>query len=272
MQSQAKNVRMRDIGNNTPKRPTPNYKSTCPSAMPIVSIDNRRLYRQISDQICRLSDSGEYKPGERLPAERILAEQLNVSRPTVREALIALEVEGRVEIRGGAGVFVLPERANRNESSVPNTSGRPSPGPFEVIFARDLIEPDVAALAARNASNEQLNALSRIMGDMVGCSATDPKRIEYDRNFHYALAEASGNTALLLAIEALWAPREEAMYIRLEDHFHSEQVWQRAILEHREILEAVKRQDAKAARAAMHRHLKNVKLRFGSRWQEEKAS
>ena len=237
--------------------------------MPIESIDNRRLNRQIADQIIRLIETGEYKPGERLPAERVLAERLTVSRPTVREALIALEVEGRVEIRGGSGVFVLnrPETPAAATTQVPN--GVPTPGPFEVLFARDLIEPDIAALAARNASPEHLTALSEALGDMVCCSAGDLKRIDYDREFHFALAEASGNSALLLAIQALWTPRVQPVYRCLEEHFHSEQVWQRAIIEHREILEAVKQGDAKAARAAMHRHMKNVRTRFSSNWRED---
>jgi len=236
--------------------------------MPIESVDNRRLYRQIADQISRLIESGEYQPGERLPAERLLASQLSVSRPTVREALIALEVEGRVEIRGGAGVFVLEQIPESSPTNVAGVSGMPTPGPFEVLFARDLIEPEVAALAAKKASNEQLVSMAHALGDMVCCSVTDPKRLEYDRRFHFALAEASGNNALLLAIQALWTPREHPLYLRLEDHFHTEQVWQRSIIEHREILEAVKREDAKAARAAMHRHLKNARLRFESNWQE----
>ena len=237
--------------------------------MPIESIDNRRLYRQIADQIIRLIETGEYKPGERLPAERVLAERLAVSRPTVREALIALEVEGRVEIRGGSGVFVLnrPETPAAAVTQAPN--GVPTPGPFEVLFARDLIEPDIAALAARNATPEHLTALSEALGDMVCCSAGDLKRIDYDREFHFALAEASGNSALLLAIQALWTPRVQPVYRCLEEHFHSEQVWQRAIIEHREILEAVKQGDAKAARAAMHRHMKNVRTRFSSNWRED---
>ena len=75
--------------------------------MPIETIETRRLYRQIADQISRLIEAGEYTPGMRLPAERMLASQLKVSRPSVREALIALEVEGWVDIRGGTGVFVL---------------------------------------------------------------------------------------------------------------------------------------------------------------------
>jgi len=232
--------------------------------MPIESIDNRRLYRQIADQISRLIESGEYQPGERLPAERVLAEQLNVSRPTVREALIALEMEGRVDIRGGAGVFVLEPGVGSERTAAANEG--PAPGPFEVLFARDLLEPDVAALAAKSATAEHLSAMSQALADMVCCSASNPQRLDYDRRFHFALAEASGNGALVLAIHALWAPREQPVYLRLEDHFHSEPVWQRAIIEHREILEAVKRADAKGARAAMHRHLKNARMRFVSHW------
>lgn len=198
--------------------------------MPIESIDNRRLYRQIADQISRLIDSGEYPPGSRLPAERILAEKLSVSRPTVREALIALEVEGRVEIRGGAGVFVLERDEAPASLATPApvpafSSQMPLPGPFDVLFARDLIEPDVAALAAKNATTEQISELSRALGDMVCCSADDPQHVIHDRRFHFALAEASGNSALLLAVQALWAPREQALYMRLEKHFHTETVW-----------------------------------------------
>jgi len=236
--------------------------------MPFESIDNRRLYRQIADQIIRLLDAGEYKPGERLPAERILAERLSVSRPTVREALIALEVEGWVEIRGGSGVFVLNRPEIPLAASTPASDSTPTPGPFEVLFARDLIEPDIAALAAKNATPDHLAALAQALGDMVCCSAGDIKRLEYDREFHFALAEASGNSALLLALQALWTTRVQPVYLCLEDHFHSEQVWQRAIIEHREILEAIKQGDAKAARAAMHRHMKNVRMRFSSNWRE----
>ncbi len=234
--------------------------------MPIESIENRRLYRQIADQIIRLLEAGEYKPGKRLPAERVLAEHLSVSRPTVREALIALEVEGWVEIRGGSGVFVV-ERTNEARKDTGAASGAPIPGPFEVLFARDLIEPDVAALAARNATKEQLADMAQALSDMVCCSTSDHKHVEYDRQFHYSLAEASGNLALVLTVQTLWQSREHPVYLCLEDHFHSEQTWQKAILEHREILEAVKNGDTKAARSAMHRHLRNARTRFVAKWQ-----
>src|SRR5712671_6895877 len=80
--------------------------------MPIQTIEPRRLYRQIADQLRSLIEHGEYKVGTRLPPERDLATQLGVSRPSVREALIALEVEGLVEVRMGSGVYVRPHDAH----------------------------------------------------------------------------------------------------------------------------------------------------------------
>lgn len=241
--------------------------------MPIESVESRRLYRQIADQINRLIDSGEYPAGSRLPSERLLATQLSVSRPTLREALIALEVEGRVEIRGGAGVFVLERQDAPSFEAQPlafsmKVSTLPPPGPFEVLFARDLVEPEVAALAARHATPELIAGLARTLGEMVCCSADDPKHLEYDHQFHFSLAEATGNGALVCTMQALWGMRLAPLYMRMEDHFHTEAIWQRLIIEHREILEAVKRGDARAARNAMHRHLKNARARFVSTWQE----
>ena len=240
--------------------------------MPIEIIETRRLYRQIADQIASLIAAGEYTPGMRLPAERMLAEQLKVSRPSVREALIALEVEGWVDIRGGTGVFVRERHPTQQpEETQPATAEKEalSPvGPIELLDARDLVEPEVAALAARNATEEMIAALSRILGDMVCCSSTDPKHMDYDHQFHFALAEATGNGALVQIMETLWAMRLAPLYVQLQNHFHNEAIWQQAILEHREIYDAVRSRDTKAARAAMHRHVHNARKRYVSNWQE----
>jgi len=240
--------------------------------MPIEIIETRRLYRQIADQIANLITAGEYTPGMRLPAERMLAEQLKVSRPSVREALIALEVEGWVDIRGGTGIFVseTPPIAALHASSpgVAPSKDFPAVGPIELLDARDMVEPEVAALAARHASDETIVAFSRIMGDMVCCSSTDPRHMEYDHQFHSALAAATGNAALVQVMETLWAMRLAPLYVQLQNHFHNESIWQQAILEHREIFEAVKSRDPKSARTAMHRHIQNARKRYVSNWQE----
>src|SRR3954469_14727523 len=124
--------------------------------MPLQAVENRRLYRQIADQIAALIDGGEYDVGQRLPPERDLAKQLGVSRPSVREALIALEVAGLVEVRIGSGIYVLgpggkPE-SEPNAGAPVSTEVHALAGPFELMRARYTIESECAALAAKSAS------------------------------------------------------------------------------------------------------------------------
>jgi DNA-binding FadR family transcriptional regulator len=114
--------------------------------MPFHSIEPRRLYRQIADQIRGLIKTGEFPAGSRLPPERDLARQLGVSRPSVREALIALEVEGMVEVRIGSGIYVLASTA-----TLPANGPDAAAGPFELLRARYVIESECAALAAKSA-------------------------------------------------------------------------------------------------------------------------
>ncbi len=114
--------------------------------MPFQSIEPRRLYRQIADQIRTLIAAGEFAAGARLPPERDLARQLGVSRPSVREALIALEVEGLVEVRIGSGIYVLGANGRAQEASVEAEAG-----PFELLRARYFIESECAAQAAKAA-------------------------------------------------------------------------------------------------------------------------
>src|SRR5947199_382798 len=120
--------------------------------MPLHAIDTDRLYRKIARMISDLIASGEFVAGERLPPERDLARQLGVSRPSVREALIALEVEGYVEVRVGSGVYVLAQRPSDNATALSADSG-----PFELIRARWLIESECAALAARTAMRRHMD-------------------------------------------------------------------------------------------------------------------
>ena len=241
--------------------------------MPIEIIETRRLYRQIVDQIIRLIERGEYVPGAKLPPERALAAQLQVSRPSVREALIALEVEGWVDIRGGTGIFVLP-RKNSASKKAPAASDTPpaalpAVGPIELLDARDLVEPEVAALAARNATAAVVATLSDILGEMICCASDDPRHMEHDHRFHATLAAATGNAALLQLMETLWAMRLAPLYVQLQNHFHNEAIWQQAILEHRQIFDAVRKRDAKDARAAMRRHILHARRRYISNWRKD---
>src|SRR5215207_4206711 len=106
--------------------------------MPLQAVESSRLYRQIAEQLRGLIVDGEFVAGTRLPAERDLAKQLGVSRPSVREALIALEVEGWVEVRTGSGIYVQEARQRNGAHAPRNGHGNgPEWGPLQVMQARE---------------------------------------------------------------------------------------------------------------------------------------
>ncbi|TWI58635.1 DNA-binding FadR family transcriptional regulator [Pseudomonas duriflava] len=253
--------------------------------MPIQTIENPRLYRQIADQLRSLIESGEFPPGSRLPAERELAKQMGVSRASVREALIALEVIGLVDVRVGNGVLVCAsDPCSTSDASVMELAARgqwvgPDPElgievdfnaeipPFSLLQARRLIEPETAALAAFNASEEELAgiraAFERNVQDNREGSTTHPG----DRLFHIRIAQASGNPAYALMIQHLLGHRYGSMYQRLQAHYTPDDMPHRSEHEHRHILEALEARNPDAARAAMQAHLDEV-IRIFSRGQE----
>jgi len=232
--------------------------------MPIQAVENRRLYRQIADQIAGLIQKGEYGAGERLPPERDLARQLGVSRPSVREALIALEVEGYVDVRVGSGVYVVgPDRAVAPQ--LPADSG-----PFELIRARWIIESECAALAARHATRAQVRAMEEALDEMTAQRDRGTLPLVADRQFHLRIAEASGNSALALVVRTLWDQRAGPLFTRLEHHFDTPNLWTVAIREHREIVASIARHDPAGARAAMRKHMNQAAKRFSTSWDKRK--
>ncbi len=233
--------------------------------MPLQAVDNRRLYRQIADQIAALIEKGEYGKGQRLPPERDLARQLGVSRPSVREALIALEVEGYVEVRVGSGVYVLGPRPADRTDALPADSG-----PFELIRARWLIESECAAMAARHATRAQVRAMQEALDQMDADRVRGVVPLTADRLFHLRIAEASGNSALALVVKTLWDQRMGPLFLRLEHHFDTPALWTVAIREHRDIVSAIACHDAASARSAMRRHMNHAATRFSTSWDKKK--
>ena len=233
--------------------------------MPLTAVDNRRLYRQIADQIAALIDAGEYKPGQRLPPERDLAKQLGVSRPSVREALIALEVEGYVEVRMGSGVYVADRRAGAAAAKLAADSG-----PFELIRARWMIESECAALAAKEGTKAQVRAIEEAVDEMETARDRGVVPLDADRVFHLRIAEATGNSALALVVQTLWDQRTGPLFLRLEHHYDTPALWTVAIKEHRDIVAAIARHDAAGARAAMRRHMDHAARRFSTSWDKRK--
>ena len=218
--------------------------------MPLHAIEPRRLYRKIADQLRGLIAAGEFALGSRLPPERDLATQLGVSRPSVREALIALEVEGLVEVRMGSGIYVTA-LSPASPPRVPDAAL----GPFDIIRARQLIEAEIAALAARQKSAATLKRLRASVKLMEDDIARNVMPIRGDRDFHVALAEASDNAALARVVSELFDERNNPLFEQLGRHFENARSWRHAVAEHRAVLRAVAAGDVAGARAAMRCHL-----------------
>lgn len=230
--------------------------------MPIQAVTSQRLYRQIADQLAELIRRGEFKPGDRLPSERDLSQQFNVSRASVREALIALEIDGLVDVRVGLGVF-----ANAAPAANSRMAGLAEPGPFEVLAARYLVEAETAELAARNGSardHARIRETLQMMADEIQGTGVG---LDADGLFHLRIAEASGNSALVHVVHQLWGFRYSAMFRKLDEHFDSPSRHSEAVDEHRRLVEAIERRDGAAARAAMIAHLDTVRAALERGWE-----
>jgi DNA-binding FadR family transcriptional regulator len=232
--------------------------------VPFQTIEPRRLYRQIADQIRALIRSGEFPAGSRLPPERDLAKQLGVSRPSVREALIALEVEHLVEVRIGSGIYVLGPAGRADGEEPPAVHAEA--GPFELLRARYVIEGECAALAAKSAKKPQLAAIEDALDAMRREFEADKQPLAGDRLFHVRIAEATGNGALVAVVKMLWEERTGPLYKQLEHHYDTPALWSSAMAEHRSVVKAIAAHDAPGARAAMQRHLNQAYKRFSTGW------
>jgi DNA-binding FadR family transcriptional regulator len=222
------------------------------------AIEPRRLYRQIADQIRQLIDQGEYAVDSRLPAERELADMLGVSRPTVREALIALEVEGRLRIKVGSGIYV-----NAPPASEPETHASPIEGPFEVLRARAFVESAVAEEAARQAQPADIARLDAVLAEVDVHGALNVERwVALDRSFHRAVAGILGNVVLLRTVGELFDQRINPYFTQLARHLENDATWRAAHMEHMAIRDAIAAHQPDGARAAMRQHLELSHRRF----------
>jgi GntR family transcriptional repressor for pyruvate dehydrogenase complex len=210
-----------------------------------------RLYQQLARKLFDQIASGQFAIGDRLPAERELAAEHNVSRPTVREAMIALEVQGLVEVRIGSGAYVrnIPGRSDSLGFSVTA---------FELIEARAAIEGEVAALAAVHISDSELDALDALV-DRIAVELEPEEWLEdADRDFHFLIARATRNAALANTVEQFWALRaSEPDTALLLAKARAAKV-KPVVEEHRVIVEALRSRDPVRARNAMRAHMAAV--------------
>lgn len=212
--------------------------------MPIQTIESPRLYQQIAEQLSALIASGEFASGERLPSERELATLLGVSRPSVREAFVALEIAGSVEVRVGLGVFVA--------------APRPAAATDPETRARWLIEGEVAAVAAREATPKDLAHLRRSVEEMRRLAFRKRSADAADREFHLGIATATHNKVLLSVVQNLWDHGRGPTRKRTEHHCQTPELRPRVLRDHQAILESLEARDERGARIAMRQHLDHV--------------
>lgn len=213
-----------------------------------------KLYQRVATSIAAAIDAGTWLPGARLPGERDLAEEYQVSRPTIREAMIALEMRGWIEARHGSGLYVTRREQQEGTADALELDI----GAFDLTEARILFEGEAAALAAVSVDEAQLAEIDAVLAEMAASDPEAPGAVDADRRFHLAVAAATGNAAIRSVVEYLWdmryrSPLAENMFARARRGGIMPRVE-----EHRPIAEALHARDPHAARAAMRLHLRRV--------------
>ena len=210
-----------------------------------------KLYEDIAARMIAQIHAGTLRPGDRLPPERALAEEYGVSRTAIREALRSMEMMGCVESRVGEGTFIkAPSLSNIVDPfSMVLTQNRQLGS--ELIEVRLILETEVAALAARRRTDEQLTDLEQAIQDMKGDIESGGMGVEADAAFHSILAEAAGNEALHVMLDMC-----EGMLSRTRPITQAVKgVPKMALKDHAAICEAIRIRDEKAARRLMRTHL-----------------
>lgn len=212
----------------------------------------RRLYQQVADQLRADITAGKYEVNSRLPAERLMAAEFDVSRPTIREAIIALEIGGLVEVRVGSGVYVVSKTGDRHAPTELDI------GPFELLEARRMIESDLASVAAARIDALQLARLDQLLEEMTHENEIGAVGERADREFHNVIAQATRNSALVSTVEHLWSVRETSpMIVTMLNKARAYGI-QPMIEDHQRIVDALRERDPDGAHSAMHSHLSRV--------------
>ena len=221
-------------------------------------VQTKKVYMKIVEQIQDLIKEGKLKPGDKLPPEQILSKEFGTSRPSVREALSALEILGITESRGGKGNFI------RNNLGFPLYEQifkelEEEESPFEILEARKAVETEIVGLSTKKATKEEIDAIKESLNKMKENMTDIPKIMKIDREFHINIARAAHNNLLFSMMIYLADLLKEKLWIKMK-----EKSWnipgcpQKYLEEHIEIFNAIKNKDSKDARKRMYDHLAGV--------------
>ncbi len=213
--------------------------------------EGRRRYEQLERLLRVYVQEHGLRPGDRLPSERALADALKVSRVSLRQATVSLEVQGLLEVRHGGGIYVRSLNVDPERLKTMLTRRRRLP---DVLEAREAIECMLARLAAQRRTDGDLGAIDAALHAMAA-DITDGKIGDAaDQRFHTAIAQAAKNKLLLDVMTALEDPIQETRLESLSEPGRPP----RSLADHRRIAEAIRREDPRGAESAMRRHLEVV--------------
>jgi GntR family transcriptional regulator, transcriptional repressor for pyruvate dehydrogenase complex len=223
-------------------------------------VKKQRLYQEIVAQITQLIAEGKLSIGDRLPPERELMDTLSVSRASLREALKALELMGLIEVRHGEGSFIKGVSIEALINPMASALVLEDAAILEIVEARELLETQIAALAARRATPQSIEkARVAVEKFQMALEANGTWEMnQADAEFHLAIAEASGNDLLVRMMSGITdiLARTRRRTILLPD------MPRRSLDGHRRILAAVEAGDGDGASMAMKDHLDNIRTRF----------
>jgi len=240
------------------KAPSSRNRVICGGNSLYTPVQSIKVFEQIADQIEQRILNGELRSGDRLPTERVLAEQFQASRTAVREAMKILAQKGLVEMRPGRGTIVIngaPEAMQNSIGLVMKLQVGEVGGSDNLVEVREILETEIAALAAARATEDEITAMREAIRVMDVSLSDADAYIAADNQFHRALAKATQNSLILILIDSIVNPLSE----QRKHIFAVEGGPERGQFHHRRILESIIRRNPENARAAMHAHLQQVR-------------
>ena len=217
------------------------------------TVRRNRIYEEIARQIEKMITE-KMKAGDRLPPERQLADMFGVSRSSIRDAIRTLEMSGLVEARQGLGTVVRERSADAVVNPLTQVLVQKRKLVGELLEVRKMIEPPLAARAAVHATSDEVAEMDNILRRQEEKMRGGELAIEEDNDFHYAIALAADNSVVLKVLDVLMDLLRETRERSLQVEGRPE----RSMAGHRDILDAIKRQDPIGAETAMCRHIESV--------------
>jgi GntR family transcriptional repressor for pyruvate dehydrogenase complex len=218
------------------------------------AVRRTRVYEGVVRQIQRLIADGALRPGDMLPPERELAERFGVSRSSLRDAIRSLELAGLLVPKQGEGTLVADVSPDALIAPIASVLVRKRELISELLDVRKMLEPALAARAARNATPEDVARLEEILKRQREKALRGESWVEEDSEFHYAIARAARNSVVLKVLDVLMDLLREtrARTLQVDGRL------QRSLAGHRRVLEAIRRRDAAAAERAVKQHIEEI--------------